>query len=507
MVTNLARAGAKVIAYDEQFTTATNPSDDAALVTAVRSAGNVVLATTEVGRSGTTGIFGGGQALAFSRATPAEAQFPLDSGGVIRRMRDQILGLVTFPVAAAQKAEGAPIHFPGGSDANALIDYYGPSGTMAALSFSQVLDDQFAPAAVRGKIVVIGATEPVLQDVHRTPTDVQMSGPEIQANAIATVLRGFPLRDAPGPVGVVLVILFGLAPPLLALRLKALLGSFLVLAGVALLAVACQLAFDRGTVVDFVYPTFAGVLAAAATLVLQGARVAFERELVRDTFARFVPEAVVSEVLAQAGGVRLGGVRRDATVLFTDLRGFTTFAEQRQPAETIEILNHHLTEVSDAILEHGGTLVSYLGDGVMAVFGAPIQQDDHAQRAFEATRSVLARHEKFNAWLRDKGHGDGFKIGIGLNSGPVMSGNVGSERRLEYTTIGDTTNTASRIEGLTKGTPHQLFISGTTYAALTDPSDLVLVGEFDVRGRAGRVTIWTLADGGAASDQISDSPP
>jgi adenylate cyclase len=108
---------------------------------------------------------------------------------------------------------------------------------------------------------------------------------------------------------------------------------------------------------------------------------------------------------------------------------------------------------------------------------------------------MLTRHEKFNVWLRASGQGDGLKLGVGLNSGTVMSGNVGSERRLEYTTIGDTANTASRIEGLTKGTPHQLYLSGTTHACLDDPpDDLIYVGEFDIRGRADRVTLWALAD-------------
>jgi adenylate cyclase len=294
---------------------------------------------------------------------------------------------------------------------------------------------------------------------------------------------------------VALVVLFGFAAPLLSLRFGALRAAGATLAGLVGLAIACQLAFNRGTVVGFVYPAVAAILGTAATLMLNGTRVVFERELVRDTFARFVPESVVGEVLAQADGTRLGGVRREATVLFSDLRGFTSFAEQREPDETIAVLNRYLSVMSDEILEHGGTLVSYMGDGIMAVYGAPIEQPDHAQRALDTARAMLSRLQEFNAELRAEGRGDGFKMGIGLNSGPVMSGNVGSERRLEYTTIGDTTNTASRIEGMTKGTPHQLYISDTTYALLAGPpSDLACVGEFDVRGRNSRVKIWTLAD-------------
>ncbi len=141
-------------------------------------------------------------------------------------------------------------------------------------------------------------------------------------------------------------------------------------------------------------------------------------------------------MLADADGVRLGGVRGEATVMFSDLRGFTSFSETLEPERVIESLNSYLTEMSEAILDHGGTLVAYMGDGIMAVFGAPLKQADHADRALEAAREMLDRMGGFNDWLREQGLNDGFKMGIGLNSGPVMSGNVGSERRLEYTALG-----------------------------------------------------------------------
>jgi adenylate cyclase len=132
----------------------------------------------------------------------------------------------------------------------------------------------------------------------------------------------------------------------------------------------------------------------------------------------------------------------------------------------------------------------------MAVFGAPLRQEDHADRALAAAREMLdVRLPQFNDWLVTAGHtAQAFRMGVGLNSGPVHSGNVGSEQRMEYTAIGDTTNTAARLEGMTKGTPHQLFVAGSTRAMLTRPTDgLELVGELDVRGRAGCVEVWTTA--------------
>jgi adenylate cyclase len=133
-----------------------------------------------------------------------------------------------------------------------------------------------------------------------------------------------------------------------------------------------------------------------------------------------------------------------------------------------------------------------MGDGIFAVFGAPLEQPDHADRALRTAREMLeTRLPRFNEWIRSEGLGDGFRMGIGLNSGRVMSGHVGSERRVEYAAVGDTTNTASRIEGLTKGTPHQLLISDSTREALVHPADdLVFVDEVDIRGRVGRMKLW-----------------
>jgi adenylate cyclase len=220
---------------------------------------------------------------------------------------------------------------------------------------------------------------------------------------------------------------------------------------------------------------------------------AVERERVRELFTRFVPEEIVGQVLARTDGdLRLGGEKLMATMLFVDLRGFTTFAERTAAEDAVTILNFYLEQMSDAVLNQGGTLVTYRGDGLMAAFGAPIEVADHADRALAAARDMVGdRLAMFNKWLHDRGVEKGFRIGVGLNSGNVMSGNVGHERRLEYTTIGDAVNTAARIEEMTKGQPHMLFLSETTYDALSSPPpDLVFVDEVAVRGREKGIKIW-----------------
>jgi adenylate cyclase len=228
-----------------------------------------------------------------------------------------------------------------------------------------------------------------------------------------------------------------------------------------------------------------------------------ERERVRQIFCRFVPAHVVDEVLRRTDDdLQLPGVTLDGTVMFSDLRGFTTFAESLPADRVIDVLNSYVGEMSDEILDNGGTLVSYMGDGIMAVFGAPIEAVDHADRALAAAREMLhARLPRFNRWVRDRGLGDGFRMGIGLSSGPVMSGTVGSKRRLEYAAVGDTTNTASRLEAMTKDTDYSLFLTESTRRSLRRaPDDLVFVDELNVRGKQSTVRLWTLADAGRDSE-------
>jgi adenylate cyclase len=220
-----------------------------------------------------------------------------------------------------------------------------------------------------------------------------------------------------------------------------------------------------------------------------------EQSRVRDVFARFLPESIVDEVLASSNGdVRLGGVRLVGTVLIADLRSFTTFAEETPPDRVIDALNQFLGVMTDAVLDNGGTLVGYLGDGLIAVFGAPIPSGDHADRALRAAREMLeVRLPQFNDWIRGQQLGSGFRIGIGVSSGPLMSGNVGSERRLEYTAIGDTVNIASRIEAFTKEVPHALLVSDETRQLLTAPADLRFVDDVTLRGRTTPTRLWGFA--------------
>ena len=455
-----------------------------------------MFATTEVGDRGESNVFGGDEALEYARATAGNGQFPEDAGGVLRRVPEQLDGLDTLAVAAVKRM-GRPLPAGELDGEGAWIDFLGPPGHVPHEHFSDVAAGDVPPGRFRDKIVVIGATAPALQDLHPVSWPAgEMDGPEIHANAIATLLDGAPLRSAAPGVDLAIAILLALLAPLLGLVMRPWIGLVAAVAAGVLYAVAAQLLFGAGWIVAVVAPLAGLALGILGTLLVHWLGATYDRARTRDVFARFVPDAVVDQVLTRAteeGDPRLGGERMDATVLFSDLRGFTTFAEARDPEQVIDVLNRYLTAMSDAILDHGGTLVAYMGDGIMAVFGAPVAADDHADRALAAAREMLARLERFNAWIRERGLADGFRMGIGLHSGPVMSGNVGSARRLEYAAIGDTTNTAARLEAMTKGTPYQLFVGEPTRERLSGPpEELEFVSELEVRGREHAIRVWGL---------------
>jgi adenylate cyclase len=498
VIDQLRKAGAGEVAVDIQFTEPTVPKEDNALIYAVGRMGGVVLSTTEVDRNGDSNVFGGEEVLRQFDARAGSTIVDTDPGGTIRKMPHSVDRLISFPVAVAEEKLGTEIGTGAFTeDGSAWIDYRGPPGTIRTVSYSRVLRGEIPPETFRGKTVVIGSSAPSLQDRHPTSTsgDELMSGPEVQASAIWTAEHDFPLSSSSDAVDVLVIVLLSLLAPVLMLRFGPLRSlAMAILVGAAYI-VLVQVSFEGGTILPVVYPLLGLSLASVGSLGVSYLDTAFERQRVHDTFARFVPESVVTEVLGRTDGdLRLGGVRRQGTVLFSDLRGFTSFAETLEPDRVIRVLNRYLSLMSDEIMDQGGTLVAYMGDGIMAVFGAPIEQEDHADRALRAARVMLnERLAEFNSWMAEEGLGEGFQMGVGLNSGIVMSGQVGSERRIEYTAIGDTTNTAARLEGMTKGTPQSLYFSEATRKALShQPDDVQLVGDREVRGRKEPIRLWTL---------------
>ena len=495
-IDRLRAAGARVIAYDLRFQSRTDPREDRALIDSVARNRPVVLATFDPD----------GRPIPVPAAHPdpdaigaelASIGVPTDSDGKVRKLLYAPVELPTLPVKAAELALRRPVREEEFEDNSAWIDYAGPPGTVPAHPLVDLVRGRVPRRDLAGKVVVVGPTDPIERDVLDTPTsDSPMAGPEVQANSVATILSGFPLRSAPGSLDGLLLVAMALVAPITALRRSALLVLLGALGALLLFLVGAQAAFNAGRVVEVTAPALALLLGAAGALVVHYALITRERRHLRGLFARFVPPQVVDEVIERVDDdLRLGGVRREGTVMFCDLRGFTSFSEGLEPERVVEVVNRYLSEMTEAILDRGGTLVSFMGDGIMALFGAPIEQADHAARAVGAAREMLSeRLPRFNAWLREQGIERQFRMGVGLNSGPVMSGNVGSPQRLEYTALGATPTTAARLEGMTKGTEHQVYLAESTCRLLGEPppSDVVFVGELEVRGREQRLRVWTL---------------
>ena len=482
----------RAIAVDVQFTERTDARDDNALIDSVANAHGVVLSTTETLPNGATRIFGGNDTLRQIGAKPASGLFPTDSAGVIRKVKYSVNGLKSLAVVTVETATGHSVAPGPFGKEGAWIDYAGPSGRFTRDSY--FYSGRVPSSAFRGKIVVIGPAAPRLQDIQQTPVDPLMPGGEIQSNAIATVLRGVPLRSSPSALAIFLIVLMSLLIPGVSLSNKLRYSAIAAVIAAVAFAAAAQLSFNQGWIISFVYPLAAIALATMGALGVHIVLTAFEREQVRNVFARFVPEAVVSDVLKRTDSdLRLAAEEVAGTVLFTDLRGFTSASEHLSPQVVFDVINHHLEEIANAVLDQGGTLVSYTGDGIMAVFGAPIAQEDHAERAFGAADEILGvRLPRWNDWLEENDIHEGFEMGIALNSGPFMSGNIGSAERLAYTAIGDTINTCSRVESLTKETPYMLLVAESTYVLLRPEQTrkLTYVDELPIRGRTTRLKLW-----------------
>ena len=508
VIENVRRSGAKSIAVDLQYTQSSGTSaqghreDELLAAAAEETRGKIALATTEVGPHGETAIFGAStKDLRSIGIEPASAILLLDTDGTVREFPWGRNGVPSLGVAAYQIATRKAVPKSQFDHGGIPIDFAGGPNSFPSISFSKVYKGEYPANEFRGKTVLIGATASILQDVHTTATSGSsvMPGPEIWANVVGTLENGIPLRRASAFLDILIVCLMGAAIPLLYMRFARVSSALMAVPLAALYAVFAQLAFNSGLIINFVYSELALLLAFLGTLLVLYMNEAVERQRVRDLFGRYVAPDVIEQVVEGAGeNLRLGAVERDCTVLFSDLRGFTSFSETQPAAQVIDVINTYLSEMTEAIQDAGGTLICYMGDGIMAVFGAPITQDDHADRAVRAAREMITtRLTRFNDWINEHGHEHRFKMGVGLNSGNVMAGNIGAENRVEYTALGDTTNTAARLEGMTKGSGHELFLAETTRERLKgDYPELKEVGELEVRGRVHKVPVWTIDDDG-----------
>jgi len=332
----------------------------------------------------------------------------------------------------------------------------------------------------RGKVVVVSADAAGLGDRRVTSLSSIQPGAEILGTAIENLKNGRHMRYAPAwwPAAIGLVLLTGL---FLAFRrgvdMRAT-GAGLAAASIVLLGASWMLA-GRLVLLPVLTPLVAAWTFYAWAALSEYLRERRQRQAAVSMFSRFVNPHVVAQLLDQ-GGIQTA--RRDVTLLFSDIRGFTTLSETRSPEEVVDLINRYFSLQVDVIWRHGGTLDKYIGDCIMAIWGAPL---DNAAHAKAAVACALDMADTLQAFKKELGaeHLE-FDVGIGLHSGPAVVGLIGSEKRREYTAIGDTVNLASRIEGLTKDAKRRILVSKDTAELCGDAFEFVSCGTFPVKGRA-----------------------
>jgi adenylate cyclase len=342
------------------------------------------------------------------------------------------------------------------------IDFLGPSEAIPRVSAAEVLERRAPREALEGKLVLIGGTAVGL-DSRPTPFSSAAPGVEIHASVIDNLLRGRGLVRPPWlvPVEAVVTLLFGLVTGLL-IEWRAFAGAVAALGLYLVYLGATQVAFaTSGLVASVVYPYATVITATLAGLVQQYLTEARQRQFIRGAFQHYLDAEVVERLAESPEQLRLGGERRELTILFTDIRGFSTISEKMEPEALGELLTEHLGAQTEIVLRHGGLLDKYIGDAVMAFWGAPAEVADHAQRACLAALDIVAAMPNLRLRWHARGWPDVY-IGVGVATGDAIVGNFGSAARFNYTVISDAVNLASRLEGLNKIYKTRILVSETT---------------------------------------------
>lgn len=503
----LRQAGAAVIAFDVLFAEAARPEEDRAFAEAIAAAGNVVLAADHAYHE-TAALrqwlrMDPVPALTRAGATAGLATMQLSGDAVARLFSQHEDAFWRQTVRALLRARPGlatePYVAPG-----AMIRHLGPAHTFPYVSYYQVLngDPNLPPDFFADQIVLIGRdvraspeSGAAQADTFATPflfaSGLMTSGMEIQATMIENAMMGQAILPA-GPLRNLLALSLLMLAAWTALRawdpLRS--GALALLLGAAA-AGAVAWAFRA----HHLWFAAAAPLAALllATLAMNAVSFLAERrraQEIRGAFAMYVSRAVVDEMIADPRRLRLGGERRELTLLFTDLAGFTALSERLAPESVAAVINLYLNEMTRIVMDSGGTVDKFIGDAVMAFWGAPLEDPRHAARAVRAAQDMQAAMAALQPRFAALGAGP-LRLRIGLHSGPAIVGNMGSDRRFDYTALGDTVNLASRLEGANKAYGTGILLTADTAAQLGGETPLRRVDRVRVKGKGIPVDIFT----------------
>ncbi|MBL8914230.1 MAG: adenylate/guanylate cyclase domain-containing protein [Archangium sp.] len=383
-----------------------------------------------------------------------------------------------------------------------LINYPGADSAFHRLSIVDVLDGKVKKEDVAGKAILVGVTiVGSTGDQRVTPFSEFTGGIYTHASVVSNVLRGdFMARpDWLNYLELVLMAVLGLGMGFATPRLKSFTRKSLLLVAVVLgYSLVTYALFTKGLKVDWVVPTLQLVVTAFGTIFLGYLSVDREKLKMRSTFSRYLGEEVMDVALENPDRLNRGE-KREMTVLFSDIRGFTSLSEHMSPEKLADFINQYLSPMTQIVFDEKGTLDKYIGDAVMAFWNAPLDQPDHALRACRAAVHMLARLEELKLEWRKAGYPE-LEIGIGINTGQMVVGNMGSDVRVDYTVLGDSVNLGSRLEGTTKEYEVRTIISESTRAAVKDGIVTRRLGAVRVKGKKVPVGIYELRALGTPSE-------
>ena len=376
-----------------------------------------------------------------------------------------------------------------------IINYRGPAESYPTYSAAKVVLGDYPPETFEGKIVLIGATSITLQDIYPTPfsSRVRTPGVEIVATAVDSLINKNYLRVAPAWVNLLLILLAAILASFI-IRLSRPGQIIILMFGSMLLYLAASyfVFLKAGLYLPFTAPELMLFLGVTLPTLEQAVTQEIEKRRVRNLFMRFISPEMVAQML-ETQDMHALNQRDELTILFSDIRNFTGMSEKLTPDGVVALLNPYLDVMTTVIHKHGGTVDKYEGDAIVAFFGAPIHYADHAKRAARAALDMRLELVKLKEGWRKAGIlPETFDIGIGLNTGDVFVGLLGSEQRVNYTIIGDNANLAARLQDLTKEYGYHTLISESTHDAISDEFETEFIEAVYVKGKSQAVNLYKL---------------
>jgi adenylate cyclase len=379
-----------------------------------------------------------------------------------------------------------PIFVPTDESARLLVNYAGPQGTFPTYAFVDVLQGRLPEAIFQEAIVLIGGSARGLADTFVTPFSPALSGVERHATIIDSMLRQNFLhrRDTTALIDVAAIVILGLLVGWLSPKCPSYWGSIVVLGLAGTYVAANVLAFTRaGIWVNLLFPLFAVVVNQSSIMLYKYLAEDRQKRLIRRAFQYYLHPTVIDQVSQQPQLLKLGGETRELTVLFSDVRSFSTIAEGLSPEALVHLLNEYLTAMTRVVFRHNGLLDKYIGDGIMAVYGAPLRDAEHAYRACCSALEMMGELRALQARWAAQGR-PLLNIGIGINTATMVVGNMGSELRFDYTVMGDGVNLASRLEGANKEYGTNIIVSESTWEQVRDRVATRELDVIRVKGKA-----------------------